>query len=232
MDLLSDETVGEEVLKLEGRPIRGQLDERINALERLNPCDEPAYSELLDGTWTVKYSGSYAPGLLSSPTRELALFLYGGGFSLGSALSSFAQGFWGQSLGIKLGAKTVTIRSGRDVDAKAEIEVGGQVQELSYTAELLPLSARRLNEEVVTFASPLGSQDPPFEVRRSMLITYLDEEIMIVRDESGVPEVLSRESAPAATSPPAAGSAPATTAAESSEDLGDISEDPLSSDAS
>lgn len=68
---------------------------------RMNSNDEPVYSPELDGTWMVKpcprwyvrcrvpcwrclvgslkqprYAGSYAPGLLSSPTRELALFLY------------------------------------------------------------------------------------------------------------------------------------------------------------
>jgi len=225
LDLLSDDAVAEEVLRQEGKPIRGQLDERIALLERHNPCDEPAYSELLDGTWTVKYSGSYAPGLLSSPTRELALFLYGGGFSLGNALSSFAQGFWGQSLGLKLGEKSITIRSGRDVDASAEIEVGGQMEKLAYTAELLPLSSRRLNEEVVSFdlPGPLGSGDAPFELRRTILITYLDEEVMVVRDESGVPEVLTREAPPAAM--------PEAVEDTTAEGPADISEDPLSSDA-
>jgi len=231
LDFLGDEAVGEEVLRPEGKPIRGKLDEMISMVERLNPTDEPAYSELIDAAWTVKYSGSYAPGLLSSPTRELALFLYGGGFSLGNALSSFAQGFWGQSLGIKLGSKTVTIQGGRDVDAKAELEFGSQKQRLSYTAELLPLSSCRLSEEVVTFdlPEPFGKRDAPFELRRSILITYLDGEMMIARDESGVPEVLVREPAPA-TVEPAAEPPAEPSPSESSED--DVSQDPMSADAS
>ena len=88
MDLLDDDVVQSEGLKAEGRPTRGRLNEAIVQLERLNPTGEPVYSELLDGTWTVKCSASFAPGLLESPTSELALFLYGGGFFLGSALSS------------------------------------------------------------------------------------------------------------------------------------------------
>mmetsp|Transcript_109 Transcript_109/g.285 ORF Transcript_109/g.285 Transcript_109/m.285 type:complete len:308 (+) Transcript_109:83-1006(+) len=195
MDIINDEVVQQEVLRPEGKPTRGRVDEAIVQLERMNPTMEPVYSELLDGVWKVKYSGSYAPGLLSSPTRELALFLYGGGFSLGNALSSFADGFWGQSLGLRTGSKTVEIKGGRDVDAKAELEVAGQITNLEYQAELMPLSAVRMSEEVITLElpEPLGKRDVPLELRRSILITYLDDEVMIVRDESGVPDVLERQ---------------------------------------
>jgi len=149
----------------------------------------------LDGSWNVKYAGSYAPGILSSPTRELALFLYGGGFSLGNALSSFAQGFWGQSLGVKLGSKQVQITGGRDVEASAQVEVAGRKETLTYKAELMPLSAARMSEEVTALKlpDPIGNQDLPLEIRRSILVTYLDKDMMIVRDESGVPEVLVKE---------------------------------------
>ncbi|CAE8627801.1 unnamed protein product [Polarella glacialis] len=195
LDLLDDSSLEGEVLRPEGKPMRGRVDEAIIGLERLNAETEPVYSTLLDGTWNVKYAGSYAPGLLSSPTRELALFLYGGGFSLGNALNSFTQGFWGQSVGVKLGSRKVEIQGGRDVSASAEVEVGGRKDKLLYKAELMPLSASRMSEEVVSvmLPDPIGSQDLPFELRRSILVTYLDEEMMIVRDESGVPEVLMRE---------------------------------------
>lgn len=200
MDLLEDSSLEEEVLRPEGKPMRGRVDEAIIRLERLNTNEEPVYSVDLDGTWVVKYTGSYAPGLLSSPTRELALFLYGGGFSLGNALSSFAQGFWGQTAGVKLGSKTVQITGGRDVEASAEVEVAGRKETLNYKAELMPLSSARMSEEVVSvkLPEPIGSQELPLELRRSILVTYLDDEVMIVRDESGVPDVLVKKfSAPA-----------------------------------
>ncbi|CAE7563595.1 PAP13 [Symbiodinium pilosum] len=178
MDLLDDSSLEEEVLRPEGKPMRGRVDEAIVRLERLNTNEEPVYSVELDGTWNVRYAGSYAPGLLSSPTRELALFLYGGGFSLGNALSSFAQGFWGQSLGVKLGSKKVQITGGRDVEASAQVEVGGRKETLTYKAELMPLSAARMSEEVVALKlpDPIGNQDLPLELRRSILVTYLDED--------------------------------------------------------
>lgn len=230
LDMLNDPAVIEEVLRPEGKPTKGRLDEAIVALERLNSCEEPVYSELLDGTWKVKYSGSFAPGLLSSPTRELALFLYGGGFSLGNALSSFAGGFWGQTLGVKLGSKTVRITAGRDVDATAELQVAGMMQKLSYTAELMPLSSKRMSEEVVAvnLPAPLGKQELMTELRRSILVTYLDKEVMVVRDESGVPDVLMREDAWQVESKPA--SSVQETVSNGSEDV--AGEDPLSSGAS
>jgi len=203
LDLLEDSSLEAEVLKPEGKPIRGRLDESIVKLERLNVNEEPVYSTELDGTWMVKYTGTYAPGLLSSPTRELALFLYGGGFSLGNALSSFVQGFWGQSVGMNLGSKKVQIIGGRDVEASAEFEIAGRKEMLNYKAELMPLSAARMSEEVVSvkLPDPIGQQDLPLELRRSILVTYLDEDMMIVRDESGVPEVLMRELAPVTPKP-------------------------------
>jgi len=172
----------------------------ILALEKQSSEDEPVYSELLDGSWKVEYSGSWAPGLLASPTRELAFFLYGG-FSLGGALSSFVSGAFGKNLGLKLGGKTVKIEGGRDVQATASVIREDSTSELSYSAELMPLSGRRMSEEVmsVDLPDPIGKQQPPVELRRSILVTYLDDEVMVVRDESGVPEVLLRTSTPPGT---------------------------------
>lgn len=196
MALIQQENLAQEVLTAEGKPTKGRVDEAIVQLERFNKEEEPAYSPKLDATWKVGYSGSYAPGVLSSPTRELALFLYGGGYSPGNALSSFVEGFWGKSLGLKFGEKTVTIMSGgRDVNSTADLEVLGHKEKLSYFAEIMPLSPFRFSEEVLTvqLPGPLGRQDLPFELRRNILITYLDEDTMIVRDESGVPDVLIRQ---------------------------------------
>lgn len=197
LDFLDDGSLAEEVQRPEGKPTRGRVDEVIGQLERWSPTPDPVYSELLDGEWTVKYSGSYAPGMLSSPTRELALFLYAGGYSLGSALSSFASGFWGQALGLKVLQKKVTIDAGRDVKAMAELSLNGVERKVEYTAELLPLSGNRMSEELFSVEfDPVGEVDAPVELRRNILVTYLDEGVMITRDESGVPEVLIRSSVP------------------------------------
>lgn len=238
-DMLDDEMLVKEIMKPESRSIRGRVDEAIVQLERVNPTQEPVYSESLDGTWKVKYAGAYAPGLLSSPTRELALFLYSGGFSPGNLLASFTAGFWGQALGLDIGERRVTITLGREVEASAEVTVGGQKETLKYKADLMPMSSCRMNEEVVSFdlPGPLGKQEALLELRRTLLVTYLDDKVMVVRDESGVPEVLVKELSEVAPQPEPVPAASGNTTAESnatSTEGGSADEpelDPLDSDA-
>lgn len=199
LEVLADDSVAAAVLRPEGRAVRGRVDEAILRLERLQVAEEPAYSYLLDGNWTVKYVGSYSPGLLNAPTRDLELFLFGG-VALGNALNSFANGFWGQAMGLELTNKTVRVSDkGKQVEAFADVTVAGIKGSLSYTAERSPLSGQRLHERVteLRMPEPLGAQKTPVELRRTLLVTYLDKEVMVVRDASGLPEVHVRE--PAAT---------------------------------
>ena len=55
------------------------MNELLYKLERTNPTEEAAASPLLNGVWELVYNGGYSDGLLASPTRQLALFLYAGG---------------------------------------------------------------------------------------------------------------------------------------------------------
>jgi hypothetical protein len=60
---------------------RAVINEVILKLEALNPTVDPALSPLLNGEWELRYSGGYSSeGALQSPTRQLALFLYSGGY--------------------------------------------------------------------------------------------------------------------------------------------------------
>lgn len=197
IQLLEEDGLAKEIMTPEGRPLRGRLDEVIKRVERTSPTWEPVYSDLLDGTWHVRFSGSYAPGLLQSPTRELAQLLYAGGFFPGNALSSFSSGSFGKLLGVEVENRQVQIRGGGiDVESSAEMTVFGQREKVSYKAELMPLSSNRMSEEILSLdlPSPLGTQEPAVALRRQLLVTYLDETMMIVRDESGVPDVLVKES--------------------------------------
>ena len=71
---------------------RADINEALLRLERMNPTEEPAFSPLLNGVWTLRYAGGYSNDwALPSPTRQLALFLYSGGYSPGLFALSLAQ---------------------------------------------------------------------------------------------------------------------------------------------
>jgi hypothetical protein len=84
-------------LPYDGKPVtavsketRAKINEAVLKLEGMNPTENPASSKLLNGIWTLRYAGGYEDEwALPSPTRQIALFLYSGGYSPGIfALSS------------------------------------------------------------------------------------------------------------------------------------------------
>eukprot|EP00566_Odontella_aurita_P026709 CAMPEP_0113537170 /NCGR_PEP_ID=MMETSP0015_2-20120614/6681_1 /TAXON_ID=2838 /ORGANISM="Odontella" /LENGTH=185 /DNA_ID=CAMNT_0000436643 /DNA_START=85 /DNA_END=638 /DNA_ORIENTATION=- /assembly_acc=CAM_ASM_000160 len=71
---------------------RAKINEALLKLEALNPTEEPATSPLLNGVWSLRYAGGYSSNwALASPTRQIALFLYSGGYSPGLFALSLAQ---------------------------------------------------------------------------------------------------------------------------------------------
>jgi hypothetical protein len=68
------------------------VSEQLTTLEAACAIDEPAFSPLLDGEWEVVYSGGVSPGPVLSPTREIALLMYAGGFTPGSFFLSVRGG--------------------------------------------------------------------------------------------------------------------------------------------
>ena len=71
---------------------RAKINEALLKLERMNPTESPASSYLLNGVWKLKYAGGYdSEWALNSPTRQIALFLYSGGYSPGIFALSLAS---------------------------------------------------------------------------------------------------------------------------------------------
>ena len=71
---------------------RSKINEALLKLESMNPTEDPTSSSLLNGVWSLRYAGGYSSeGTLPSPTRQLALFLYSGGYSPGLFALSLAQ---------------------------------------------------------------------------------------------------------------------------------------------
>merc|ERR1712176_1146776 len=78
-----------------GRKLRLRNNNINNAvlyhLESRNPTMYPTTSPLLNGVWEFKYLPGIAPGFVPSPTREIALFMYAGGYTPGKFLFDVSQ---------------------------------------------------------------------------------------------------------------------------------------------
>jgi len=72
---------------------RTAINEALYKLEALHTrTSDPAVSPLLNGVWQLRYVGGYASQwALPAPTRQLALFLYSGGYSPGIFALGLAQ---------------------------------------------------------------------------------------------------------------------------------------------
>jgi len=175
---------------------RASINEAILKLEALNPTEDPVYSPLLNGVWTLRYAGGYSSDwALPSPTREVALFLYSGGYSPGLFALSLAQKLPSQL--VELGDLQISIsRTQPRIEAKIGVKLfGGSEDEVVVRARLEEDSGLRFTETYES-ASVLGqSVDLPeaLQYSRDLYVSYVDEDILVVRDASGVPEILVRK---------------------------------------
>lgn len=162
----------------------------------MNPTEDPALSPLLNGVWSLKYAGGYdSEWALNSPTRQIALFLYSGGYSPGLFALSLANSL--PTNLVEVGDLEIAIsREQPRVEAKIDVKfLGGTSNDVVVKVALDAKSDVRLTETYES-ASLLGQDvDLPKAVQysRDLYLTYLDEDIMVVRDGSGVPEILMRK---------------------------------------
>jgi len=180
---------------LKTKPDTGQFGECLLALERGNPTPEPARSSLLNGVWSLQYAGALSAGVVDSPTREIALSIYSSSYSAGvlqQLLSKlpFDAGLMSAAITI------VSPEAGQPrVSTEASIAILGSTQTLKFGTNLQPVSGVRLREVFVE-AEAFGQRGllpGPLAFSRQLFVTYLDEEMMVMRDESGVADVLVRK---------------------------------------
>lgn len=178
---------------------RAAINEALYQLEKLNPTKEPTVSPLINGVWDLRYAGGYSPeGALASPTRQLALFLYSGGYSPGLFILSTLQRLVPGGL-VELKNLEISIsRSQPRVDASVTFRLGNGsfTGTAKVTSRLETMTTVRMKE---TYESASFQDNTPLEIpaflqyTRDLYITYVDDDIMVVRDASGVPEVLVRK---------------------------------------
>lgn len=176
---------------------RSDINEALLRLESLNPTDDrPSDSPLMNGVWSLRYAGGYDEDwALPSPTRQLALFLYSGGYSPGLFALRLA-GTLPKGL-IETGDLEISIsREQPRIEAKIDVTLlGGASNSVLVKARLDSVSDVRLTETYESATVLDQSIDLPqaLQYSRDLYVTYLDEEILVVRDGSGVPEILVRK---------------------------------------
>ncbi len=174
---------------------RSSINEVILKLESLNPTEQPARSSLVNGVWELRYAAGYTSDwAVASPTRQLALFLYSGGYSPGLFALAVAKKLPSSLVDINDLEISISREQPR-VQANVEFtSIFGSVS-VEVKAELQVESDVRLRETYES-TSVLGrSVEFPgmFRYSRALYVTYVDEDILIIRDDSGVPELLVRK---------------------------------------
>ncbi|OVA13060.1 Plastid lipid-associated protein/fibrillin conserved domain [Macleaya cordata] len=190
---------------------RIDVNERITGLERLNPTPRPTTSPFLEGRWNFEWLGSGTPGLFA------ARFLF-------ERFPSTLAQLKGMNVVIKDGyAKTTTnIKLLNSVECKfiltTKLSLEGPLrmkeEYVEGVFEMPTVSEEAVPEQLKeAFGQAVGTlQGLPVPIRdvmanglkfplsgtfqRLFMISYLDEEILIIRDTTGVPDVLTRLEGP------------------------------------
>jgi len=179
------------------KPDKAAIGEILLALEARNPTPSPATSELLNGKWKVLYATGASPGL-----KALTLLLKGA--------EKAPKSPSGAEL-VDVQDTYITIQAEQPrVEAATKV----RVLSLESTAKLLcrleAESAVRLLETYDTAETDgfpvklpaLPFNSGPLQYKRTVIATYLDDEVLVLRDSAGRPDVLMRCSEPAAEAAP------------------------------
>lgn len=175
---------------------RSKINEALLKLETVNPTKDPTTSPLLNGVWSLRYVGGYSSeGALPSPTRQLALFLYSGGYSPGFFGLNIAQSLPSALVETEDFLITITRDQPRISWVFSFKLFGGAIQKIKALARLDVESSIRITENYES-AVVLGQTveiPSPARYSRELLVSYLDDDILVMRDATGVPEVYLRK---------------------------------------
>ncbi|EOD10501.1 hypothetical protein EMIHUDRAFT_452690 [Emiliania huxleyi CCMP1516] len=183
-------SIAKEALKAEvadgftaAAPDKAVLGEILLALESANPTRSPATSPLLNGKWKVLYASGATPSL-----KALMLLLKGSRLApkspSGAELADVQDAY-------------LTIR---EEQPRAEGSLRTRLLSFENTIKLSSRleaeSAVRLVETYEAAESEYMSLKLPFQrpvqYKRSVLVSYLDDELLVVRDSQGRPDILLR----------------------------------------
>lgn len=183
------------------------VSEKVLALERLNPTPRPTTSPLLEGIWEFVWAGARSPGLAAARTllkrlpeqvaslSSLTVEILPGGTKATAALKLLGSVETSFTLTTKLaveGPLRLKEEYSEGVLATPVVPEGSVPAPLKGAFDQLTAAAANL-PDVVKETLVNGLKLPlagSFE--RQLLISYLDDEILVARDQSGMPDVLVR----------------------------------------
>ncbi|XP_059295994.1 probable plastid-lipid-associated protein 13, chloroplastic isoform X1 [Lycium ferocissimum] len=183
------------------------VNERIIALERLNPTPRPTTSPCLEGLWNFEWFGTASPVFLATrlifgripPTlanlSKLDLLIrngYGTAIAHVKLLNSIENKFVLSSkfsvegpLRMKEEYVEGIFETPKVKEDTVPEQLKGALDQAVNTLQLLPVPIRDTVSRGLKI--PLGEA-----FQRLIMISYLDEEIVIARNTAGEPEVLTR----------------------------------------
>lgn len=153
---------------------RSELNEYILQLEKLNPTEDPALSPLLNGVWEVISSGLFSPGFIgvqiikSLPGPKI--------LNVEDVTITISSEF----------PRVVASSSVKLFNAKVPVSITTDIEiESSYR-----IKETYINGKISTVEIPLNSIR---KFSRNVVISYLDNDLLIARDKFGAPEILKRK---------------------------------------
>ncbi|KAK3143441.1 hypothetical protein QOZ80_4AG0300350 [Eleusine coracana subsp. coracana] len=193
---------------------RIDVNERIVGLERLNPTPRPTTSPFLEGRWNFEWFGDSSPGAFAarllferSPTtvahfKGLDVLIKDGYTKISSDLK-FLNTIQSKFL------LTTQLSVEGPIRMKEEY-VEGLIEVPKISEETIPEQLKGLIGQAAGALQQLPSpiRDAAAEglklplsgtFQRLFMISYLDEEILIIRDAAGAPDVLTRLEGPQPT---------------------------------
>ncbi|KAI3446420.1 hypothetical protein Pfo_003085 [Paulownia fortunei] len=186
---------------------RIDVNERIVGLERLNPTPRPTTSPYLEGRWNFEWFGSGSLGLFAARflferfPPELA--------NLSKLDAVIKDGYANIAASVKL---LNSIESNFIISSRLSVEgplrmkeeyIEGFLESPKVNEESIPQQLRGAFGQAASTLQQLpvpirdavaGGMKVPLggTFERLFMISYLDDEILIIRDAAGVPEVLTR----------------------------------------
>lgn len=190
---------------------RIDVNEKILNLERLNPTPRPTTSPALEGLWQFEWAGAQSPGIVAARTLlgrfpsalasidSLTLLILDG--------SAQARGFLKIFNTVESSFTLVTKLTVEGPLRLKEEYVEGLVATPTIPEGTIPPQFKGVFDQLVSAVQRLpdtikevlnGGVKIPLNgtFTRELLVSYLDDEIMVARDKSGVPDVLQRLETP------------------------------------